>query len=231
MNAETESISSAEANPIERRKSRRRAVVHWSIGIVLGTLVDGSAMVGWHKTKDRFVPRNLGEVVPGVVYRSGQIDQRLIAGFLEDRGIRRIVVMSNYEFDDPDHVAQREASEALGIEVVRVAMRGNGVGTAEQYAEIVAWVHDSAEQNIPTLLHCHAGAQRTGGTVAAYRLLVQGRPPAEVYDEARTHEWDPEDDLAWPEFLNANMAAIAARLAERGAIEAVPDPLPRFGPG
>ncbi|MEM6853099.1 MAG: hypothetical protein AAF593_01695 [Planctomycetota bacterium] len=228
---DTESSSTSEANPIERRKNRRRAVMHWSIGIVLGTLFVGSGMVGWHKTKDRFVPRNLGEVVPGVVYRSGQIDQRLIADFLEDRGIRRIVVMSNYEFDDPDHVAQREASEALGIEVIRVAMRGNGVGTAEQYAEVVAWVHDSAQQNIPTLLHCHAGAQRTGGTVAAYRLLVQGWAPAEVYDEARAHEWDPDEDRAWPEFLNGNMASIAAGLVERGAIEAVPDPLPRFGPG
>ena len=109
-------------------------------------------------------------------------------------------------------------------------MPGDGGGTPDQYAEIVAWIHDSAQQNIPTLLHCHAGTQRTGGTVAAYRLLVQGRAPDPVFNEARGHEWDPQDDRAWPEFLNQNMAAIAAGMAERGEIDTVPEPLPRFGP-
>lgn len=201
--------------------------LHWVWPVVLVASLWGV----WHEYHEQWFPRNLGPIAEGVVYRSGQIDRRLIYGFLEDHGIERIVVMSNYEYDDPDHVAEKEAAESLGIEVVRHSMRGNGVGTPESYAAVVALIDDSVRNDIPTLVHCSAGAQRTGGTVAAYRLLVERADPAEVYDEARSYGWDTDDDHTWPAFLNDNMQSIAVLLAEQGVLEEVPDPLPAFGPG
>lgn len=191
-------------------------------------LIVAAAGIVWHEKHDHWFPRNVGPI-EGVVVRSGQIDRRLIRGFLQEHGIRRIVVMSNYEYDDPDHVAEQDAADDLGIEVVRHSMWGNGVGTPESYAAVVTLIDESVRENIPTLVHCSAGAQRTGGTVAAYRLLVQRADPDVVFDEAITHGWDPDDDRAWPEFLNQHMPAIAQRLADAGVIETVPDPLPVFG--
>lgn len=207
----------------KRTRRRNRAVV-----IVL-CLSSGAAGWGiWHEFHDQWFPRNLGPIAPNLVYRSGQIDRHLIHDFLESRSIRRIVVMSNYEFDDPDHVAQKEAADALNIEVIRHAMAGDGVGTAANYAAVVALIDESINQNIPTLVHCSAGSQRTGGTVAAYRLLVQHADPDTVFHEAAAHGWDPHDDHAWPDFLNQNMSAIAQHLVDVGVIDGLPDPLPRF---
>lgn len=222
----TANAAPAAVSPWHRWLFSRRAILTNTVTVALLLTAGGL----WLEFRDRFVPRNAGTVVDGVVYRSGQIDRRLIRGFLEDRGIRRVVVMSNYEFDDPDHVAEKEASAALGIEVIRVPMFGNGVSDAESYARVVQLIHDAAEQNIPTLVHCSAGAQRTGGTVAAYRLLIEGQPPAAVYAEAAGHGWDPREDTEWPAFLNENMSAIAQRLVEAGVLDAAPDPLPVFGP-
>ncbi|MEM9417936.1 MAG: tyrosine-protein phosphatase [Planctomycetota bacterium] len=205
----------------------KRGWIHWVWPAVLIISLWGI----WHEFHEQWFPRNLGPIAEGVVYRSGQIDRRLIHGFLKEHGIERIVVMSNYEFDDPDHVAEKDAAEALGIEVIRHSMRGNGVGTPESYAAVVTLIDDSVRNNIPTLVHCSAGAQRTGGTVAAYRLLVEQADAAEVYDEARSYGWDTDDDHTWPAFLNENMRAIAVLLAEQGVLESVPESLPTFGPG
>lgn len=208
----------------------RKAVIHWSIGILLGTLIVGSAMVARHKTKDRFVPRNLGPIVPGLVYRSGQIDQRLIGGFLDEYGIQRVVVMSNYEYDDPDHVAEKEACEARNIEVIRIAMPGNGVGTPEQYAQVLALIHESAQQSIPTLVHCSAGSERTGGTTASYRMLFEDVSGEAAYREAKSYGWQRHKNPELPGFVNDNLEGIAGHLVAAGVIETLPDPLPRFGP-
>ena len=139
--------------------------------------------------------------------------------------------MTGYEATDREDAAEQRAVEARGIEVVRVPMRGSGVGTPEQYAEIVAAIHHARQEGEPVLMHCAAGSQRTGGTVAAYRLLVQNRDPAAVFEEATRYDWDPEKDTAWPTFLNENMPRIAALLVEKGIIDKVPNPLPRFGSG
>ena len=107
-------------------------------------------------------------------------------------------------------------------------MGGDGVGTVETYARAVEQLAIAERDHRPTLIHCAAGTQRTGGTVACYRLLVRGDDPADVYAEALRYDWEPHKDTEWPEWLNANMAAIAARLVELGVIGEVPEELPSF---
>ena len=189
----------------------------------------GGGILGFRFYDQAFVPKNLGVVEPGVIYRSGQIQDQLIEDVLRERGIRTVVNLQGEEQDNPDQVAEGQAIAALGLESFRFPMRGNGIGTVETYARAVEQLALASRTGRPTLIHCAAGAQRTGGTVACYRLLVKGDDSADVYAEAQRYDWDPHEDTAWPEWLNANMAAIAARLVELRVMEAVPAVLPRLG--
>ncbi len=206
-----------------------------SSGLMVVVILASAVVLGAGAASDvdQYFPNNLGVVEPGTVYRSGQLDRLLIRQVLEDLEIKRIVVMHSYNPRDPDHVAELEAARELGIDVQWFAMGGNGVGptdaiTTDHYASVVALLAEAQRTHTPTLVHCGAGAQRTGGTVAAYRLLVRGDDPAEVYADATRYDWDPEEDLAWPTFLNRNMRALAEELVKRGVIAQVPDPLPHF---
>ncbi len=76
------------------------------------------------------------------------------------------------------------------------------------------------------LVHCIAGAQRTGGVIACYELLVEHRPPAQVYAELRRFGHDPRDNPHLLDYLNAHMAEIAAGLVADGTIDRAPAPLP-----
>ncbi len=192
--------------------------------LVAGLLLGTARLI-----EKRFVAKNFGVVESQLIYRSGQIQAGLIEQTLEEKRIRVVVNLQGVEHDNADQLAEAKAIETFEIESHRFPMAGDGVGTVEKYAQAVALLAKAEKDRVPTLIHCAAGSQRTGGTVAAFRLLVQGATPQAAYDEALRYDWNPRKDTAWPVWLNQNMAAIAQRLVELKAIETVPNPLPVFG--
>ena len=76
------------------------------------------------------------------------------------------------------------------------------------------------------LVHCHTGSQRTGGAVAYYRMLVEGRPAPEAYAEMVRFGHDPRDNPDLVPYLNAHMRELADILVARKVIDHAPDPLP-----
>ncbi len=212
-------------------RTTSRSLPAWA-RIALAVALVGGGIALWEEVlEDQFEAKRFGVVEPGEVYRSGQIAPAVIGDVLDRHGIELVIDMAGYDPENPEDVAEEQAVKERGVRVERVPMDGDGVGTPEQYAHVVAEVDRARREGVPVLMHCAAGSQRTGGTVAAYRLLVQGRDPGAVYEEAARYDWDPVKDTAWPDFLNANMPRIAELLVERGVIDRVPDPLPRFGPG
>lgn len=202
---------------------------HWPIVLALLVLLVVGGVIGWHKlVRDRIYPRRLGVVTPALIYRSGQIDQGLIESTLRDRHIHTIVDLTGYEADDADNLAEVAAAERLGIEHIRLPMKGDGVGSVERYAQAVAQLDHAARSGQPVLVHCSAGTQRTGGVVASYRLLVQHQDPQTVLVEMQRYDWDPQEDHTLSHFLNENLPAIADALVERGVIDHAPDPMPRL---
>jgi hypothetical protein len=134
--------------------------------------------------------------------------------------------------DDPDNLeqpAERAAIADLGIELHRCRLVGDGTGNIDSYADAVVAIAAARKEGKPVLVHCYAGAQRTGGVVAAYRLLVEGAAPSAVYAELSEYGWSP-GDTALVEFLNTHMRTIANRLVDAGLLETVPEPLPLLRP-
>ena len=80
------------------------------------------------------------------------------------------------------------------------------------------------------LVHCHAGAQRTGSVIAAFRVLVLGHPAEDAYAELGRYGWDADDDQVLLTYLNRNLPRVAEELAARGLITKVPVPFPVVGP-
>src|SRR5262249_30794903 len=101
-------------------------------------------------------------------------------------------------------------------------------GDVHIYARAVSAVAEAARQGKPVLVHCAAGTQRTGGVVALYRLLVQGKTPEFAFAEMREYKYDPHYSPHLLNYLNEHIAEIAADLVQDGTIERVPDPLPRL---
>jgi protein tyrosine/serine phosphatase len=172
-------------------------------------------------------PKRFGVVEPGEIYRSGQLHQALVSRVLQENDIKVVIDLQYFE-DKPDIIAEASAIEQLGLTQYRFPLNGNGTGEIESYVAAIRQIHESVNAGEPVLVHCSAGAQRTGGVLAAYRTLVQGKSVEFATEEMARYDWDPQDDLAVLQYLDENIEHLAHRLVEEGVLAAPPGQLPRF---
>jgi protein tyrosine phosphatase (PTP) superfamily phosphohydrolase (DUF442 family) len=194
---------------------------------ILAVCVLGGAVWFWEDVaKDRLIPKRWAVVEGHGIYRSGQLSASLVKRTLARHGIQVIVALT---FDDPrdrDQAAERKAAAELGIELLRFPLLGDGTGDVNNCAGAVAAVVRAERQGQPVLVHCAAGAQRTGGVIAFYQLLVGKEPPGAVIQELRQHGWSAKRNPNLLPYLNANLGRVATILHDQGLLDEIPDPLP-----
>lgn len=215
--------ASPRTNSVRRRRKLLFVVAVLLIGIVAVNHEQVTAL------RDRFIPKRFGVVVEGKIYRSGQISRHLIKDVLQTHNIQTVIDLTFDNPEDANHTAEIAAVAELGIERKLCPLDSDGTGDVHIYAQAVSAVTAAARQGKPVLVHCVAGAQRTGGVVALYRLLVEGRSPEFVLDEMQRYKYDPQRSPALQQYLNAHIGEIAEDLVRDGTIEKVPTPLPKLG--
>jgi protein tyrosine phosphatase (PTP) superfamily phosphohydrolase (DUF442 family) len=220
----------AETQP-RKRRSISASIGLWALALVCIGLLCWYVTDHIPRWKDLVVPRKLRVVDPGQIYASGQINRRLLRGVLTDRHIKIIVCLVDDQLDDPDVAAERQLANELGIERFNYPLEGDGTGNIDNYAKAVAKMVEAERAGEPILVHCSSGAQRSNGAVFYYRVLVQGRDPADAAREMIRNGHDPRRNPMLIPYLNSHMAEMAKLLAERGIIDHVPQPLPQIPAG
>ena len=209
--------------PTPPARARRRG---WAVATV-AVLLAIAGPVAWNNgLRDALRPKNFGVVEPGRLYRSGQLSHWQVRHVLADHRITRIVSLVGRGGHPADVAAELRAAGELHVRRDVFPLGGDGTGQVAQYVGAVTAVAAAQKAGQPTLVHCVAGAQRTGGVIALYELLVEHRPAADVYAEMHRFGHDPRDNPKLLAYLNAHMGEIAAALAANGTIERVPAVLP-----
>lgn len=215
------------APPAPRSVWRRWGLI---VGVPLAMVGLALSAESLARLRHQLFPKRFGVVEPGRIYRSGQIASRLIGDVLSDNQIDVVVDLTNDSPSDPAELADKQAEIAaidrLGIERHQHILIPDGTGDLVTYAAAVKSVADGAAAGKRVLVHCAAGSQRTGGVVALYRLLVQHKPPSEVYEEMQAFKYSVHDSPRLIEFLNGNMRDLAAELVRNGTIDEIPQNLP-----
>ncbi len=221
--------SSAPASPLRPTAPGLRGhVVRTAlIGSLAVALLCGGLLA--HSIYDYARPaRKWGVVEPDAIYRSGHIATYRIERDLHEHQVDVIIDLQGFDKLDPRHLAEREAIERLGIESHRYPLAGNGTGDITMYADAIAMMVDARKRGKRILVHCAAGAQRTGGVIACYRMLVEGRTPAEARAELPLYGWRPEKDAILLNYVNESMPQLIDLLIERGVLKQRPDRLPQL---
>ncbi|HEY2588087.1 MAG TPA: dual specificity protein phosphatase family protein, partial [Tepidisphaeraceae bacterium] len=161
--------------------------------------------------RNRFEPVNFGVVEPGRLYRSGQITEPVIRKTLEKNHIGLIV---NLSLDDtPDERAEAAAAHDLGVERVNLGLSGDGLGDPNVYPKALADIIKANRDGKAVLVHCQSGAQRTGGIIAAYRILVEGKSPDDAFAEMRQYGHDPKHNPALIPWIREHLPQWKEQLA------------------
>jgi len=213
-------------------KSRLASITREVFRITLFVLIAAAAIWLWKDVlEDRLIPKRWGTVEAGRIYRSGRLSAALVGRTLRKYDIAVIVDLTADSPGQKDQDAEKQAAAELGIERFNFPLRGDGTGDINNYARAIAAIVHSRQKGKPVLVHCAAGAQRTGGVVAAYRMLIEKKPPSLAYAELSRYGWRARSDQILLTYVNTNIARLAELLKQMGIIDEVPNPLPVIGDG
>ncbi len=209
------------------RKSIARLLL--TFGVIVA-VIGGGIWVWEEVLEDRLIAKRFGVVVPGSIYRSGQLSPTLVRKTLAKHDIDLVVHLGVHDPRNKAHVAERAAVEALGIERRLFPLQGDGTGDIDNYAQAIAAIVAARDAGRKVLVHCAAGSYRTGGVIASYRMLIEGKAPDEAWAEMERYSWNSDNPIL-PEYLNSHMGELTEKLLQMGVINSVPDPLPVLAPG
>jgi protein-tyrosine phosphatase len=220
-----------DGNPESGRRRRGLHRALWIGGAGVALLLG----VGWDSEyfslRDRLFPRRFETVIPGRLFRSGQIAARLIDSVLERERIAVVVDLTAADAADADQSAERAAVKRLEVDYHRCPLKGDGTGDVAEYADAVAAIKRGEDESKPVLVHCAAGDKRSGGVVAAYLMLFQGATADCALDEIGRCSKGGTPSSTVVDYLNAHLAEIARRLEQQGFTLASGMPLPRLTGG
>jgi hypothetical protein len=216
--------------PLFSSKLGSRKLRRSLIAALLALAVGSACLMLFRTIRFHVRPKRFVAVEPGRLFRSGELAPRLVRDVLEENRIRKVVWMLNYDARKASHRAEKAAIEALGIEQVNLSLRGDGTGKVGRYVDAISEVAESLDAGEAVLVQCASGSRRTGGVIALYQLLVQGRSPEEAYRELDRFGSHPVAETPLVAYLNQNMGEIARRLAARGVIDRAPSPTPVLRP-
>lgn len=184
------------------------------IALIVAIALACGLIAWWYAgLRNWFEPANFGIVEPGRIYRSAQISSHVILKTLEQNHVGVIVSLSGEPSPDAD--AEKSAAAELGIDRIYLGgLAGDGIGDPNVYPRAIERILQANRNGKAVLVHCQSGAQRTGGVIAAYRILVEGQPPAEAFAEMRKYGHDPKHNPNLIPFIEKHLPEWKQQLAQ-----------------
>lgn len=102
---------------------------------------------------------NVHEVVPGVLYRSAQLEPEHLAEVIEENGIRAVLNLRGAHPKEAWWRDEARVTARLGVEHANLAISAGKIPTEMQLADLSELL---ASLPRPLLIHCRGGSDRSG---------------------------------------------------------------------
>jgi len=126
---------------------------------------------------------NLRTVVPGRVYRSGQLDGARLAKEIREKKLRTVISLRGGEPRNRWFRAEAAACAAEGVELKTLHLTATLWPKPEELARLLEYFDQA---RYPLLFHCRGGADRSGLAATLYLHLYAGLPVKDARKQGLT---------------------------------------------
>ncbi|HEX8048795.1 response regulator [Rhizobium sp.] len=139
-------------------------------GLVTATLAAPAAAFGIYLAVLHW-DGNFHTVIPGELYRSAQLSPTQIETYVRENGIRSIVNLRGKNVKHDWYNQEVKTAQRLGIEHIDFKMSARKIMTPDRADQLVDILRSAPK---PILIHCQAGADRTGLVAVIYSQEIAG---------------------------------------------------------
>lgn len=157
---------------------RSRKTLVW-VSVFLGVVALGLGLTYWIGLWGG----NFRTVVAGRVYRSGQLDPNRLRSEIREHGIRTVLNLQGRDRGEDEQDDEGPVCESAGAAYVKIPMSAGQLPRPNRMDRLVKALD---EAQYPLLIHCRAGADRSGLVAALYLALHEGVPPAQAHSSQLT---------------------------------------------
>ncbi|WP_237478615.1 fused DSP-PTPase phosphatase/NAD kinase-like protein [Lichenibacterium dinghuense] len=155
--------------PVDAHPRRSRTGLAGAMAVVLSVGLAAGGWAGWLRLSG-----NIHEF-DGGMYRSGQLGPERLSSFVREHGIRTVLNLRGENPGKGWYDAEIGAVSEAGATLVSIQLSAAHEPDAVTMARLIEVLRTSPR---PLLLHCDAGADRSGLASALYELAVMHRAPA-----------------------------------------------------
>jgi protein tyrosine phosphatase (PTP) superfamily phosphohydrolase (DUF442 family) len=123
---------------------------------------------------------NFHVLIPGKAYRSAQLNKQALKDCIREFGIKTILNLRESIQNAEWYNDEKSVAAEHGIKHFDVSLSEYDEVSVEQLDKIAALLRDAPK---PVLIHCAAGADRTGLVSALYKYKLEGIEPQKSFGE------------------------------------------------
>jgi protein tyrosine/serine phosphatase len=138
-----------------------------AVGLILVTGISLGGWAGYLRASG-----NIHEIEPGAVFRTAQLSRAQLSSLLQDKHVRTVVNLRGPNPGRSWYDDELAATTRAGVRYVSLPMSAN---REPNEALLTRLIETLRTVEMPVVIHCEGGADRTGLAAALYELLVMGR--------------------------------------------------------
>ena len=120
---------------------------------------------------------NLHEVVPNEFFRSAQLSPEQLQRAIDSHGIKSVINLRGENLKTPWYIDELAVTKSANIEHINFRVSAKRLLPEERMHELIEVMKNAPK---PVLVHCQAGADRSGLASALYVAAIKNGTPLEA---------------------------------------------------